>query len=376
MLTTYLIAFSALLGVFAIEKFDFILRTALTYRLGPRSFLVLFGAMMPTIMDAVAPIAALVATYLVVLQKREGREFLILSAAGSGGRPRIEIAAAMACVALFSSLGVAGFLKPLASHVFRSEYEAALAGVVGRGAETGQFFDARDTVLHVWGDPSPVGRKMRVFSFDGDRLDQVFASNCADMRVEGGRLLVDACEARVFAFKKPESESGEPLPMTPHCRICTDPDGGIDVVRVKGAGSRREFDVNTLFPPEVSSRQDELTLPALLARRDTVFLSRSNGRKGTIIVQQAIVSALGVGLAFLAAAGTTARTRFLALPAAIALLLGCLVLAGSGAFAPADGSAVAAALATAALAALSLGGLVLSAVVTRPMLTAPRLVRS
>jgi hypothetical protein len=331
----YLLSLAVLVVVFAIEKFDFILRVAIEYDLRVKGFLILFASMIPSVVDSIIPIATIVAVYFVLLSKREGREFLILSAAGCGVKPILQIAGTTAALSVLMSLLTSGYLKPAASLAFRLEYEKALAGLVSKGPQTGRFFEGGENVLHVWAQPSDSTRKMRVFGFEGNRLDQIFLSDCSNMYVENGQLKIDACEARVYVFQPPPASQGAaPTDVRSGCRLCPDQSGQLDVVRIQGGGSTRSFDMKTLFRPIERDHGDELNLPALLTADQSGFSSPSNARRGMTSLFLAFANVLAVALSIVAVALTTPKTRFAALPGAIAALMGCTVLIGSGALIP------------------------------------------
>lgn len=349
-LSKYLAAFLALVVIFAIEKLDFVLRIAVENELNTTGFLLLFVTMIPSILDTIIPIATVVSVYLVVLAKREGREFLILSAAGSGLGSTRSALLAVGTLACVLSVVSAGFLKPAANFTFRTEYDKLLSEVIAKGPSTGRFFVSQDTVAHVWGRGGQQARGLRVFSFEGPRLDQVFMSDCARLVVEGGELLTSACKSRFYAFKVPSDPETAPQDdvalkiSPPHkpalsekakpCRLCPDEAGNLDVVMVEGARSARVFDMKSLFRPLAQSRNDEMDMGQLLDRRGAVYASTENAKRAAIQWLMALTNLLAIAIAILGVAVTTPRTRFLALPGAIALVTGGVVLAGSGALIP------------------------------------------
>ena len=79
---------AALLTVFAVEKLTYLLSLALKFHVELPRFLLLYVAILPDVADFILPVTVVAATYLIVLRKREGREFLILSSAGTGGGRR------------------------------------------------------------------------------------------------------------------------------------------------------------------------------------------------------------------------------------------------------------------------------------------------
>ncbi|MER2606878.1 MAG: LptF/LptG family permease [Siculibacillus sp.] len=335
----YLVAVGVLVVVFAIEKFDYIARVAIEHDLSSSGFLTLFLSLIPAIIDKIVPIATLVAVYLVVLNMRERREFIILAAAGAGPRVLMVICGAVAVAATVFAAATSGFVKPAANHAFRKQYEASLADLVSKGPAEGRFFVASDTVVYVWSRDDRDERKMRAFGFEGKRLDHVFLSDCARMQIENGRLYTDACEARAYRFKAPVGEGlaaalADDRVVAARCPTCEGEAARLDIVRVRGGRSAKAFDMQTLFRTIERNRIEELSVVELLESRGDDFVSRINAKRAAVDLLLSLANMAAVAIALIAVALTTHRTRFVALPAAIGVLMGIIVAIGSGGLVP------------------------------------------
>lgn len=332
----YLIAFLVLVIVFAVEKFDFIVRLSLEYGLDLRGFVILFLSDLPTVMDMIIPIATIVAFYITILNIRERREFIILAAAGVGSRPVLMLSISTALVAALTSFAVAGFVKPAANYAFRTQYERSLSELVSKGPEGGRFFETPDTVVYTSPATSGGERKLRVFGFEGPRVAYVYLSDCARMHIEAGLLYSDTCATRAYQFKRPNDlETESSAPFVSECPECGDERSRLSIVRITGRRTEKAFDLQTLFKTIERDRIDERSVFELLDNADGTFVSKENALRGVKDLLIAAVNVFAVACALVAVAFTTQRTRFFALPLAIALLLGAIVVVGSGSTIPA-----------------------------------------
>ena len=88
----YLLLFVVLVSVFAIERLAYIVNILLEYKIDLSTIAILYASLLPDVADMVLPIAVVIATYTIVLRRREAREFLVLSSAGIGLTPIMVIA--------------------------------------------------------------------------------------------------------------------------------------------------------------------------------------------------------------------------------------------------------------------------------------------
>ena len=327
----YGVSFAVLMVIFAIEKFDYVFRIAIEFGLPMRGFLVMFLSMLPAVMDTIVPIATLVALYLVLLQKRESRELLILAAAGCDSRPIATVISVVGLTTVALSLFSSGLIQPSARYAFRAGYERAVENFVSKGPPPGRFFRGGQNVLQARARPGETQPGIRIFGFEGARLDRIFVSDCSQMDVQNSQLHVKACEARVYHFRAPETNDAT---LRPDCLVCPDNDNRLEIMRLQGGASRYAFDMQAMFPTVERERIDELLMTDLLEVRDHGFASNDNARRATKNILFALVNILAVIIALCAVAFTGPRTRMLALPCAIAVLMAAAVLLGSGVLVP------------------------------------------
>lgn len=137
-------SYGFLLGVFAIEKFQFILTVAVELKMNAPEFFMLLVSFLPTVVDFIIPIVTLVTVYFVALQNRE---YLVFAAAGLGRKPFLQTTSVLALFVFALSLSVSGCLKPLASFNFRTAYERALEQVIERGPMGGRFLQVKSLCI-------------------------------------------------------------------------------------------------------------------------------------------------------------------------------------------------------------------------------------
>ena len=373
------IAFGILVVVFAIEKFDFIARFAIDYDLDLGGFVVLFLSNLPSIMDLIIPIATVIALYLSLLNIRERREFVILAAAGVGARPFLIIAGTIASLALLTSILISGFVKPAANYAFRQQYERSLSSIASNGPADGRFLETGDTVVHVSTSSASEERKLSIFGFVGPKLDYVYLSDCARLRIEGKQLYSDTCAARIFHFKPAADQPADavaPPPVSSECPSCNDERSRLNIVRIEGGRTAKDFELNSLFKTIDRNRVDELSVIELLAVKDGTFVSPDNARRAVKDLLLAAINLLAIACGLVAVALTTARTRFVALPLAMAGLMAGLVAVGSGALIPAITTPFGAAAVVLTGILAGAGVLAVVSIALRELLTSPRMGRA
>lgn len=323
---------AALLTVFAVEKLTYLLSLALKFHVELPRFLLLYVAILPDVADFILPVTVVAATYLIVLRKREGREFLILSSAGTGSGRLAAAALGTGLVTAGLCLALAGFVKPAASFLFRVQYAQAVDSALSEGLPGGTFYKQGDTVMFVAADGEGFSKRMRVFGFSGDRLERIVVSDCADLHVKSGQVVSDLCGARVYLFStvtagQNRATGGEPSDAG--CRICTPADGQLDVVSVEAAKSTIAFGMGDLVGGSPDRRAKDLNLFELLRIADGRFASESNVRLAMGYLLRSLTCMIAVAVALGAVAATAHGTRAYAMAAAICVVVTALTLASS-----------------------------------------------
>jgi lipopolysaccharide export LptBFGC system permease protein LptF len=118
-------------GLYLSERFISILKTIIDQPVALTNAVPLLIWTAPEVQLAL-PLAVLIATYRVVLQYRENREFIAFASGGQGPSSFILFAGSIALAALFCSMLISGEITPHAKFAFREKlntirYEALLA---------------------------------------------------------------------------------------------------------------------------------------------------------------------------------------------------------------------------------------------------------
>lgn len=328
----------ALVLVFLIEKLDFLLHAAIEYNMPVGGFLLLLAAYMPLIADFVLPVAALVSVYLVLVYKRENREFLILAASGIGMRPTVAITMILGGFFMALSLSVSGYLKPVAIDLYSSEFSRAVNNAVISGPQSGQFVVEADRVFHVSGPKDQGERDLQVFEFEDGALSQILLSPCARLTIRGGEIFASLCnlEVRMFGHTDQFADAGAavlPEPGRP-CRICPNAMGDLNVETLRANDSSMNTRIGKLINAADSIGGRSRVLHQMLETRDNVFASQSDARKAARAFLMALSCLLAVAIAVIAAANTNVATRFAMLPSSIAVATVINVAASAGLLVP------------------------------------------
>ena len=328
----------ALVLVFLIEKLDFLLHAAIEYNMAPGGFILLLIAFMPLVADFILPVAALVSVYLVLVQKRENREFLILSAAGIGMLPTVAITLILGGVFMTASLLISGYLKPVSSDTYYSEFRRAIDSAVISGPGSDQFVVEANTVFHVSGVKDQGERDLQIFEFDQGALSQILLSPCAKLVIQGGEVFANLCslEVRIFGDRGAfdgANEGAGPGPGEP-CRICPGASGNLKVETLRADDSSMNTKIGRLADAAGRTARRSPLLHEMLETQDGAFVSLPNARHAARVIMMALSCLFAVAIAIAAAAGTTGATRFAVLPSSIAIATLVNVAASGGLLVP------------------------------------------
>lgn len=327
----------ALVLVFLIEKLDFLLHAAIEYNMPVGGFLLLLVAYMPLIADFVLPVAALVSVYLVLVYKRENREFLILAASGIGMRPTVAITMILGGFFMALSLSVSGYLKPVAIDLYSSEFSRAVNNAVISGPQSGQFVVEADRVFHVSGPKDQGERDLQVFEFENGALSQILLSPCARLTIRGGEVFARLCdlEVRIFGHAGQLADADtalSPEPGSP-CRICPNARGDLNVETLRANNSSMNTRIGKLINADSAGGKSRV-LHQMLEIRENVFASQSDARKAARAFLMALSCLLAVAIGVVAAANTNFATRFAMLPSSIAVATVLNVASSAGLLVP------------------------------------------
>lgn len=333
-----LLIFTLFILVFSIEKLAYIIDIFLNYGIDLRILARIYVSILPGAAEFLLPISITLACYVVILRKREAREFLILSGAGRGPGYFLVMTAAAATVAALLCLSLTGFVKPVSSQAFRHNYAEARANALTKGVPGGKFYPRQGSVMFVSGTPQAGGGdRLRVFDFNGVRLERLVASNCARLRSVGGNVVAGLCDAWIYLIGAEAGPGGgqdtqaDARPEAGDCRLCTTPQGKLDFARVHVGPSSIAFEMGHLLGPITGRSDAERNLFDLLTLEDGRFASEKHARMAGGHVLLALICVLGAAAALAAVAATTRSTGPFALSGAIALVIAAMVVARSGA---------------------------------------------
>ena len=334
MLGGFCVLFLLLLGIFAVEKLAYLVDLSLANQAGMGRFLKLYLSILPSDIDKIIPVAILASIYFVLLQRRESREFVVLSSAGLSVwyLARMLLVVGLA-VSIFCLL-ISGFVKPYAAYSLRNQYYLAVADLVAKGLPSGRFFVQSDKVLYVTAAADSNDRKIRLFSFDDQRLRQIFLSDCARMNVVGGEVLSNICNGRMYLFNEPSLDplrGASSVSQESDCRVCPDEKGVLDVSRLEISRSAFPFEMRSVFKVIKRETRSEQSLPELLKTNSGKYIYSSYALTAGKILLLAISCLFAVAIAILAVAYTNAKTRLIVLPPAIGAEMTLVVLLVSGA---------------------------------------------
>ena len=326
----YLVVTAVICGVYLVEQFLPLLESALRYAFSTSAFGTLLLLTLPRIIEFALPLAALCVAYFMILDARERRELLVISASGAGSTHLAVTVLLAGGIAAAISLGISGFAKPAASFAFRSTLTSSVAAALSKEIPIGAFYSQADSVLYSRAGTHGPLRLMRVFEFQGERLRQILVSDCARMRVVDGIVQAQICDLKGYRFGQPISaERQAPAQAGEPCTVCPDAAGDLTVTRLAAGASTFGVPMQQVFPTPVRDRADELDLFELLRADGDRFLSTEFATAAAVKVLSAIACVVGVLLALAAVAFTTHRTRYVALPAALAAMMALMVLINS-----------------------------------------------
>lgn len=327
---TYLVVTAVICGIYLVEQFLPLLESALRYAFSTSAFGMLLVLTLPRIIEFALPLAALCVSYFVILEARERRELLVISASGASSAHLAVTALVAGGIAAVISLGISGFAKPAASFAYRNTLADSVAAALSKDIPVGAFYSQADNVLYSRAAEHGSLRLMRLFEFSGDRLRQVLVSDCARMKVVDGIVQTQACDLKGYRFTPVAGDGARGAAQVgDSCVICPDKAGDLTVTQLAAGASTLSFPMQHVFTMPVRDREIELNLFELLRADGDRFRSPQFATAAAVKVLSAIACVVGVLLALVAAAFTNHRTRYVALPLACAAMMGIMVLIGS-----------------------------------------------
>ena len=323
-----------LLGAEAVFLSDVVisdlLPAVLDHQASVLSLLALIVFTMPGVMIIALPLAILVGSYIVIMNRRQAAEFAVIAGMGISSRALISLMAFIGLGALAFSHMISGYAEPLARYqlsktLFQVEYDALREARIAQG----EFYQIGDYAVFIAGGQiSGTARNL----FVHERVDQetyrvIMADQSVRLRdpqIAGIGLMLHGVTAYEVAT---EANLALSSGSEQACIDCTEETDDVQDLRVMASSQLfvqlREADLPTLTPR--GTRTSQWTNLELLRRdwddRETVatFAER-------LLRDLLCFCAPLIGL--LAAAMTTSRTYLLALPIAGAAVL-CAQFLGS-----------------------------------------------
>jgi lipopolysaccharide export system permease protein len=148
-------------GLYLSERFISILKTIIDQPVGLANAVPLLIWTAPEVQLAL-PLAVLIATYRVVLQYRENREFIAFASGGQGPSAFLIFAGLIGLSTLLCSMLISGEITPHAKFAFREKLNAVRYEALLAGSSPGQFLYFPDYTIYVWPTDGAAGRPIFV----------------------------------------------------------------------------------------------------------------------------------------------------------------------------------------------------------------------
>jgi lipopolysaccharide export system permease protein len=148
-------------GLYLSERFISILKTIIDQPVGLTNAVPLLIWTAPEVQLAL-PLAVLIATYRIVLQYRENREFIAFASGGQGPSAFLIFAGLIGLSTLLWSMLISGEITPHAKFAFREKLNAVRYEALLAGSSPGQFLYFPDYTIYVWPTDGAAGQPIFV----------------------------------------------------------------------------------------------------------------------------------------------------------------------------------------------------------------------
>jgi lipopolysaccharide export system permease protein len=136
-------------GLYLSERFISILKSIIDQPVGLANAVPLLIWTAPEVQLAL-PLAILIATYRIVLQYRENREFIAFASGGQGPSSFLVLAGGVGLSALLFSMLISGEITPHAKFAFREKLNGVRYQALLAGSSPGQFLYFPNYTIYVW----------------------------------------------------------------------------------------------------------------------------------------------------------------------------------------------------------------------------------
>ncbi len=314
-------------GIFLGEKFPELFNIAMQRQAGLSDVVLLLACAAPEIFNLALALALLISVYQTLLNSRENREILAIAGAGTGLFEFVAFLFVVGLAGLFGSVAISGVVEPAAQYakrivLFDAEYRALL-----HGGRDGQFYAFPDHTVYVIGQ-SGQSASHRVFIEERSATHTyAITSDAAAISKPGGdsplRLNLSAIRM-VDLDRTPGANGGAVAPG----RGAGGMDSVTDLFQIEATNASQRLSLTDLIPfPGRGGTTDELTIFGLIQRAlGSVAGGEKEVRAFGDLIAQGFLSLIAPLLAAAALCLTNQKTRAVAIPAALLVLVGTNLL--------------------------------------------------
>lgn len=321
-------------AIFLAERFPMIFRDAIRNHASLWDTLMVFLLTAPQILDFGLPLAITVAVYRTVLDMRENRELLVLSACGLSPSSFLRPPAMIAALGLSVSLLASGFINPLALYAQRVVLFHAAYHHLTTPSPQSQLFQSGTRVLFIPKQPkastdqAKADSRQAIFLYEPIDSTHFRVIQAHGMHAIGSapQKLLGVSLSRMTSRIFVTSSGKQTQPDAPCCTPQPPASGNADEDALYAETARKLISLDDIlpFPPRHSSGT-ELTLPELLLPIQKTTTKETAVRLVGERLSRALLCLLAPLMALVAIGQTSPRNRTLALPICCMALLACNV---------------------------------------------------
>jgi lipopolysaccharide export system permease protein len=310
-------------GLYLSERFISILKTIIDQPVGLVNAVPLLIWTAPEVQLAL-PLAVLIATYRVVLQYRENREFIAFASGGQGPSAFLMFAALIGMSGWLCSMVISGEITPHAKFAFREKLNAVRYEALLAGSSPGQFVFFPDYTIYVWPTDGVSGHPIFVKHPLDEKTYRIMNAEQAGVIDEStnGYLAINVRGVTVSDLPNEGEKQSAPSDLAPAAKVADSfcKDCGSSPFNTTRADSFvKTVEIDNLVPNQprgVSS--DEWTTMELLGWVSAPDGARPNaaGIEAMHRFSRSLLCFIAPFLAWLTLTFTTQRSQIFALPLA------------------------------------------------------------
>jgi len=315
-------------GIFLSERFISILRMIIDEPIGLANSIPLLLWTAPELYLAL-PIVVLIATYQVILRRRERLEFVALASGGQSSLALTRSTAAVALLAMAFSLLISGAVYPYAEFAFRIDRSHIRYEALRAGGASGRFLRLPGYAVYIFpSEPTPGKRPVFIQESVDKRTQRIINADRAEFLDEAhmGSTAIRLIGATVHTFEGldgPRPVTGEERPAGVAMSPCGGCEESVKILRAESL--MKELNLNDLV--QVGERGIDLgewTTPELLGWATAPGKQTISDRSTLEAVRRfarGLLCLLAPFLAWVAVLSTTRRSFVFVLPLACAVLM-------------------------------------------------------